>query len=360
MVLHHSGGYDDIVRHQSPCGRPRSAETCRAARLIPARHQRSPRPVCRAPPRSGRVGALGHVHRVRYPAVSIVRPADDTTVVGYVSWLSGVSSCRSCTLPTPDVGPAAGAVAGRPTDDPQTPSSAQERPEGGLRLPVAAVRQAPSPADGAPPQGERQHDRGDDPDRGGPEEGRGHHHGRRGDGDGGVEGVAPNTAGTRRRSRSRIAPPPTAVIVPMMIAAGQPRPASNVRCTPTTDQIPMTAASRMVNRRSQVTSENDTKKATSAPAIATGTYSGSTSATGGPFCSRVSRRMPRRAGDEADDEEPEQGRSPSSGRSNRQECGREHAGEVEHVRDRCQALGGQQVHENHQTPPRGSGEPRLS
>ncbi len=60
-------------------------------------------------------------------------------------------------------------------------------------------------------------------------------------------------------------------MVPMMIAAGQPSPASKVRCTPTTDQNPITAASRTVNSRSHVSSENDTKKAMSAPAIATGT-----------------------------------------------------------------------------------------
>lgn len=72
---------------------------------------------------------------------------------------------------------------------------------------------------------------------------------------------------------------------------------------------------------------------------------------------RVPQHAAAEAGDEPDDQEAEEVEVHRPGERTAEQRRREHPGEVEHVRDRCQAIDGQQVHENHQTPRRTTGEP---
>jgi len=105
-------------------------------------------------------------------------------------------------------------------------------------------------------------------------------------------GPGRNTFGERRIITSRIAPPPTAVMVPSRTAGSAPSPTSSVFSAPATAQQPSAAASTNWNARCHGFALGFVRSMTAAPANATSRYAGSVSAAGGPCCSSTSRAIP--------------------------------------------------------------------
>lgn len=74
--------------------------------------------------------------------------------------------------------------------------------------------------------------------------------------------------GTRRITMSRVAPPPTAEIVPSSSAANQPSPTASVLCAPVAAQHPSASASTMGHTQFQMRPSTRNTNAIAAPASA--------------------------------------------------------------------------------------------